>query len=67
MGKIAQTNKGKEEAKFMKKVIKESFVVAQQQIAEELAEKERIKKEKAQAKAKERAAARAAAKQGATK
>lgn len=64
---VKLTNKGKEEAKFMKKVIKESFVVAQQQIAEELAEKERIKKEKAQAKAKERAAARAAAKQGATK
>lgn len=64
---VKLTNKGKEEAKFMRKVIKESFAVAQQQIAEELAEKERIKKEKAQAKAKERAAARAAAKQGATK
>lgn len=64
---VKLTNKGKEEAKFMRKVIKESFVVAQQQIAEELAEKERIKKEKAQAKAKERAAARAAAKQGVAK
>lgn len=59
---VKLTNKGKEEAKFMKKVIKEAVMVAEKQIADEIAAKEAQKKEKALAKAKERAAQRAAAK-----
>ena len=59
---VRLTNKGKEEAKFMRKVIKESVQVAEQQIAEEIALKEAEKKAKAAQRAKERAAQRAAAK-----
>lgn len=59
---VRLTNKGKEEAKFMRKVIKESVQVAEQQIAEEIALKEAEKKAKAAQRAKERAAQRAAVK-----
>lgn len=59
---VRLTNKGKEEAKFMRKVIKESVQVAEQQIAEEIALKEAEKKARAAQRAKERAAQRAAAK-----
>lgn len=59
---VKLTNKGKEEAKFMKKVIKESVQVAEAQIAEAIAAKEAEKKAKAAERAKERAAQRAAAK-----
>lgn len=59
---VKLTNKGKEEAKFMKKVIKESVQVAEAQIADAIAAKEAEKKAKAAERAKERAAQKAAAK-----
>lgn len=59
---IKFTNKGKEEAKVVKDLIKQAVQTAEKQIADEKAQKEAAKKEKALAKAKERAAAKAQAK-----
>ena len=58
---IKFTNKGKEETKVVKDIIKQAVQTAEAQIAEEKALKEAAKKEKAQARAKERAAAKAQA------
>ncbi len=63
---VRLVNKGKEDAKFMRKVIKESVLVAEKQIADERAAKEAERKARAAAKAKERAAAKAAAKAAST-
>ena len=56
---IKFTNKGKEETKVVKDIIKQAVQTAEAQIAEEKALKEAAKKEKALARAKERAAAKA--------
>lgn len=53
---VKLTNKGKEEAKFMRKVIKEAVLTAEKQIADEAAAKQAERKAKAAARAKERAA-----------
>ena len=53
---VKLTNKGKEEAKFMRKVIKEAVLTAEKQIADEVAAKQAERKAKAAARAKERAA-----------
>ena len=58
---IKFTNKGKEETKVVKDIIKQAVQTAEAQIAEEKALKEAAKKEKALARAKERAAAKAQA------
>ena len=57
---IKFTNKGKEETKVVKDIIKQAVQTAEKQIEEEKALKEAAKKEKALARAKERAAAKAA-------
>lgn len=57
---IKFTNKGKEDTKVVKDIIKQAVQTAEKQIEEEKALKEAAKKEKALAKAKERAAAKAA-------
>ena len=57
---IKFTNKGKEETKIVKDIIKQAVQTAEKQIEEEKALKEAAKKEKALARAKERAAAKAA-------
>ena len=56
---IKFTNKGKEETKVVKDIIKQAVQTAEAQIAEEKALKEAARKEKAQARARERAAAKA--------
>lgn len=58
---IKFTNKGKEETKVVKDLIKQAVQTAEAQIADEKAQKEAAKKEKALARAKERAAAKAQA------
>lgn len=51
---VKLTNKGKEDAKFMRKVIKEAVLTAEKQLADEAAAKQAQKKAKAAARAKER-------------
>lgn len=58
---VKLVNKGKEDPKFMRKVIKEAFLTAEKQIADEKAAKLAEKKARAAEKAKQRAAEKKAA------